>query len=89
MCSHKLYPTDEAVRMPFGVQCCHTDLVDNRLITGPTVGREQLYIARPAIGFVFVFMISFGIVAELFVAVLAEKVFGMPCLAHRGKTFLH
>ena len=82
------YSADKAVGMPFGVQCCHTDLFNNWLMTGPTVRSEQFYITGSTVRLVIVLMISLGIVTELFIAVLTQEVLGVPCLSHCCQAFL-
>ena len=82
------YSADKAVGMPFAVQCCHTYLIDDRFIAGATVRSEQLYITGPAVGLVIVFVITLRIILQLTVAVLAQEVLRVPCLAHCCQTFL-
>ena len=82
------YSTDKAVGMPFGVQCCHTNLLNNWFITATTVRGEQLYITGPAVGLVIVFVITLRIVLQLTVAVLAQEVLRVPRPTHCCQTFL-
>lgn len=79
------HPADEAVRMPLAVQRRYIILHDGA-VTAAALGREHVEVVFATVGFTVPLVEAF--LAELFAALSAKEVLGVPGFLQGGNAFL-